>query len=52
MLRGHQKHELSGEAGTHLTPTRARGKVKVHVAPSRFLSDQRWQFAKGNQVEV
>jgi len=43
---------VSGEEGTHLTLTTDQGNVEVHVAPARFLSGQRWQFFRGDELEV
>jgi hypothetical protein len=43
---------VSGDEGTHLIVATATGKVRVHVAPTRFLSGQRWSFSRGDQVEV
>lgn len=43
---------ISGDEGTHLIVATDNGEVQVHVAPSRFLSGQGWNFVKGEQVEV
>ena len=43
---------VSGEEGTHLILTTDQGNVEVHVAPARFLSGQRWQFFRGDELEV
>jgi len=43
---------VSGDEGTHLTVVTDTGKVQVHVAPSRFLSGQRWTFFRGDVVDV
>jgi hypothetical protein len=43
---------ISGDDGTHLILATSRGKVQVHVAPSRFLSGSRVQFFRGDEVEV
>ncbi len=43
---------VSGDEGTHLTVATENGDVEVHVAPSRFLLGQHWQFFQGDQVEV
>lgn len=43
---------ISGDEGTHLTLATENGTVEVHVAPSRFLVGQRWQFFRGDEVEV
>ncbi|HXJ90535.1 MAG TPA: hypothetical protein VMS18_27240 [Candidatus Binatia bacterium] len=43
---------VSGEIGTHLTIATEKGTLQVHVAPSRFLNREQWQFSKGDQVFV
>jgi hypothetical protein len=43
---------VSGDEGTHLMVATDRGVVEVHVAPARFLLGQRWQFARGDDVEI
>jgi len=43
---------VSGDEGTHLTIATDKGKVEVHVGPARFLSGQKWQFFRGDEVEV
>ena len=43
---------VSGGEGTHLMVATENGTVQVHVGPTRFLSGQRWNFLKGDQVEV
>jgi hypothetical protein len=43
---------VSGSMGTHLTLATESGPVQVHVAPSRFLEGENWQFSRGDEVEV
>jgi len=43
---------VSQDLGTHLIVATEWGKVQVHVAPSRFLTGQQWQFFPGDQVDV
>jgi DNA/RNA endonuclease YhcR with UshA esterase domain len=43
---------VSGDEGTHLTLATDKGNVEVHVAPARFLSGQKWQFFRGDEIEV
>jgi hypothetical protein len=43
---------ISGQEGTHLMVATANGSVEVHVAPSRFLAGQKWEFFRGDPVEV
>jgi DNA/RNA endonuclease YhcR with UshA esterase domain len=43
---------VSGDEGTHLMLRTDRGIVEVHVAPRRFLLGERWQFVRGDEVEV
>ena len=43
---------ISGDEGTHLTVATDGGTVEVHVAPARFLNGQKWQFFRGDEVEV
>ena len=43
---------VSGETGTHLTIATASGNVQVHIAPSRFLNTKKWEFSKGDKVEI
>jgi len=43
---------VSGDEGTHLTLATNNGMVEVHVAPARFLNGQRWQFFRGDEVDV
>jgi DNA/RNA endonuclease YhcR with UshA esterase domain len=43
---------VSGEEGTHLIISTDKGMMQVHVAPARFLNGQKWQFFRGDQVEV
>jgi len=43
---------ISGHEGTHLMLATKNGIVEVHVAPVNFLVTQRWDFSRGDQVEV
>ena len=43
---------ISGDVGTHLNVATTNGVVEVHVAPTRFLRGEEWQFAPGDQIEV
>lgn len=43
---------ISGDEGTHLTIATDGGTVEVHVAPARFLNGQKWQFFRGDEVEI
>jgi len=43
---------ITGDEGTHLLVKTADGSLQVHVAPTRFLRDQRLSFTKGDQIEV
>lgn len=38
--------------GTHLMLKASEGALDVHVGPSWFLSQQKIEFAKGNEIEV
>jgi hypothetical protein len=39
-------------SGTHLMLKASEGILDVHVGPSWFLSQQKIEFAKGNEIEV
>ncbi len=43
---------ISGHEGTHLAVATDNGVVEVHVAPTQFLSGRKWEFFRGDQVEV
>jgi len=43
---------VNGDEGTHLIIATEKGKIQVHVAPSRFLSGSHWQFFRGDEVDV
>jgi len=43
---------ISGGEGTHLTIATDKGTVQVHLATTRFLGGQQWQFSPGEEVEV
>jgi len=43
---------VSGTVGTHFMLATEHGNVQVHVAPSRFVGDQKWQWAPGDKIEV
>lgn len=43
---------ISGNEGTHLLVKTADGNLQVHLAPTRFLSDQNLSFSKGDQIQV
>jgi hypothetical protein len=39
-------------AGTHLTLTTEAGVLDVHLGPASFISQQGFQFAEGDQIDV
>ena len=41
-----------GWNGTHLQLKTAEGSLDVHVGPSWFLTNKKFQLAKGDQIEV
>ncbi len=41
-----------GWAGTHLTLQTKDGALDVHLGPTSFISQQGFQFAEGDQIEV
>lgn len=41
-----------GSAGTHLVLKTQDGSVDVHLGPESFISQQGFQFAEGDQIEV
>jgi DNA/RNA endonuclease YhcR with UshA esterase domain len=43
---------LSAGEGTHINVATENGTVEVHVAPTGFLLGTKWQFFRGDQVEV
>jgi hypothetical protein len=43
---------ISGEEGTHLMLKTENGTVQVHVAPSRFLRNNKLSFSKGDEIVV
>lgn len=43
---------ISGDEGTHLLVKTEDGILQVHVAPTRFLSDKKLSFSKGDQIQV
>ena len=38
--------------GTHLMLKASEGTIDVHIGPAWFLSQQKTEFAKGNEIEV
>jgi hypothetical protein len=43
---------INGDEGTHLLVKTEEGTLQVHVAPTRFLRDQKLSFSKGDQIQV
>jgi len=43
---------ISGDEGTHLIVATEKGTIEVHLAPTRFLNGRRWQFFRGDEVDV
>ncbi len=41
-----------GWSGTHLMLKTGSGNLEVHVGPARYISEQGFSFAKGDQIEV
>ncbi len=43
---------ISGHEGTHLMIATENRTVEVHVAPTKFLEGKKWEFFRGDQVDV
>jgi len=43
---------ISSREGTHLMVATEKRTVEVHVAPRQFLDGKKWQFSRGDQVDV
>ena len=47
-----QQHQMMGHQGTHLMVKTDTGELEVHLGPSSYLAQQKFSFAKDDQVEV
>lgn len=48
-----QAHEgRMGMNGTHLVFRTDSGEVEVHLGPSTWLADKKYEFAKGDQLQI
>ena len=48
-----QPHQArSGGTGTHLAFKTESGVMDVHVGPTNWLSEKKYEFAKGDQLEI
>ncbi len=47
-----QQAGKNGQMGTHLTLRTDSGELPVHVGPSAYIANQKFSFAKGDEIEV